>query len=173
MRPREARPGFCTLRLLLFAKKARALESATSSSESRRPGHELDIRALRAEVDAVRDYLEALREFPGNLNLLNAKATAQNKLKDFKGALATATLSPASPPTTSSTALPTEANGTAWGAGACYQGSRRIGGWSTVDARRIEGFVGKSVGRGFADKGIRNARHRGAVDRGGRRCTEK
>lgn len=33
---------------------------------------------------------EGLREFPGNLHLLNAKATAQNKLKDFKGALATA-----------------------------------------------------------------------------------
>lgn len=64
MRPREARPGFCKLRLLLFATKARALENATSrASEPRRPGHELDIRALRAEVDAVRDYLEALREF--------------------------------------------------------------------------------------------------------------
>jgi tetratricopeptide (TPR) repeat protein len=33
---------------------------------------------------------EALREFPGNVNLLDAKATAQNKLKDFRGALATA-----------------------------------------------------------------------------------
>ncbi len=33
---------------------------------------------------------EALREFPGNTNLLDSKATAQNKLKDFKGALAAA-----------------------------------------------------------------------------------
>ncbi|MBI2787867.1 MAG: protein kinase [Elusimicrobia bacterium] len=33
---------------------------------------------------------EALQEFPGNTHLLDAKATAQNKLKDFKGALAAA-----------------------------------------------------------------------------------
>lgn len=45
-------------------------------------------RGEDAQVIALCD--EASTEFPGNTNLLNAKATAQNKLRDFKGALATA-----------------------------------------------------------------------------------
>ena len=64
MRAGDARPGFCKLRVVLCAEQARAHSGAPGGRGTpQTPGHELDIRASRAEFDAVRDYLVALREF--------------------------------------------------------------------------------------------------------------
>lgn len=49
-----------------------------------------ETKALDENAQVILLCDEALQEFPGNTHLLDAKATAQNKLKDFKGALAAA-----------------------------------------------------------------------------------
>ena len=49
-----------------------------------------EVKALGEDSQVIMLCDEGLQEFPGNTHLLDAKATAQNKLKDFKGALAAA-----------------------------------------------------------------------------------
>jgi len=49
-----------------------------------------ETKALDDNAQVIMLCDEALQEFPGNTHLLDSKATAQNKLKDFKGALAAA-----------------------------------------------------------------------------------
>ncbi|MCM2303867.1 MAG: protein kinase [Elusimicrobia bacterium] len=49
-----------------------------------------ETKGLGDDAQVIMLCNEALQEFPGNTHLLDSKATAQNKLKDFKGALAAA-----------------------------------------------------------------------------------
>lgn len=97
---------FLALALLAGFERARAADTLAAVSISTRaktvaPDEEnpvleswfVRVEQAKERGDDARAALfciEALREFPGNAGLLNALATAQNRIKDFKGGLKTA-----------------------------------------------------------------------------------